>query len=112
MRKNHYQKVSKIEKCSRFVNSIDQYVNYHFNQKQYWVIVLISSEMLRMCPEMRKNGKRNYTQIQGIAPKHIKISESEKMYPLIVHPDIISYNFVTYCMQISLTLRKLKGKVH
>ena len=32
----------------------------------------------------------NNKQIQDIAPKHIKKIESEKIYPLIVHPDIIS----------------------
>ena len=32
----------------------------------------------------------NYKQIQDIAPKHITKVKSEKIYPLIVHPDIIS----------------------
>ena len=33
-----------------------------------------------------------------IPPKHIQISKNRKIPQLIVHPDIISYNFVAYCM--------------
>ena len=70
-------------------------------------MVLIFSEMLKMCLEMRKNRKWNYKQIQDIDPKHIKISKSEKISQLLVHPDIITNNFLDYCMQISLILRTL-----
>ena len=49
----------------------------------------------------------NYKQIQDIAPKHIKISKSEKIYLLIVHPDIISYNFVVLA-KLSKFMSKLQ----
>ena len=45
--------------------------------------------------------------ISDIDHKHIRISKSEKIYPLVVHPCIISSNFVDYCMHISTLLRKL-----
>ena len=52
--KKPYQKVSNIEKCARFLNSIDKYISYNFNHKKYGVIVLIFSEMLKLYQKVRK----------------------------------------------------------
>ena len=54
MRKETHKQVSKFENFSRFLNSIDQYVSYHFNQRKYRVTVLIFSEMLKNVPGNEK----------------------------------------------------------
>ena len=55
MRKKTIRMFPKLKSVPDF--SIDQYVSYHFNQNKHGVIVLIFSEMIKMCVEIRKNGK-------------------------------------------------------
>ena len=68
--------------------------------------MLIFSEMLKMCLEVRKNGKWNYIQI-GILPLNITKFQNLKISLLNEFPDIIRNNLLAYCMQIALILRKL-----
>ena len=55
--------------------------------------------MIKSVPGNEKEmGNAITNKYEIIAPKHMKISNSQTISQLIVHPDIISYNFVAYCM--------------
>ena len=71
IRRSCHSFIPKIKGFLKINWSMNQHLYYQFLHRKYGVIVFIFPEMVKMCLEMRKNGKCDYLQMQYKAPINI-----------------------------------------